>query len=283
MAFRIIGAAERMAEKSGVKGLVLGPYGIGKTSLLRTLDAASTLFVDAEAGDLAVQDVAVDTIRPQSWAECRAYAAFIGGPNPSLPAGEPYSQAHYDWAVAEFAKEGMTPEMLGKYDTIFVDSITKLSRHTMTWAKQQPDAFSEKTGKPDTRGAYGLLGREMIAFVTQLQMTRAKNVIFTCAMEQSVDDYGAVKWVPHIEGSKAGREMPGIVDLVISYSMIDFGNDRGPMRAFVTALDNPHGMPAKDRSGRLQPYEPPHLGKLIEKASNSQRRTSELQFDTSVG
>ena len=27
----------------------------------------------------------------------------------------------------------------------------------------QPEAFSEKTGKPDIRGAYGLHGREMIA------------------------------------------------------------------------------------------------------------------------
>ncbi|MEI7774513.1 MAG: hypothetical protein WCK17_07025, partial [Verrucomicrobiota bacterium] len=45
-----------------------------------------------------------------------------------------------------------------------------------TRVKGQPDAFSEKTGKPDIRGAYGLHGREMIAWLVHLQHTRAKNI-----------------------------------------------------------------------------------------------------------
>ena len=32
----------------------------------------------------------------------------------------------------------------------------------MVYAKTQPEAFSERTGKPDMRGAYGLLAREVI-------------------------------------------------------------------------------------------------------------------------
>ena len=79
MALRIISADERAAETGGVKALILGPYGVGKTSLLRTLDAERTLFVDGEAGDLAVQDVPSDTIRPLTWPDCRDLAAFIGG------------------------------------------------------------------------------------------------------------------------------------------------------------------------------------------------------------
>ena len=34
-------------------------------------------------------------------------------------------------------------------------------------------------------------------------------------------------------------------------------------RAFVTHTVNPYGFPAKDRSGRLDLLEPPHLGALI--------------------
>jgi hypothetical protein len=86
-------ARDRRGAFSGVKALILGPYGIGKTSLLRTLDPKTTLFVDGEAGDLAVQDVPVDTLRPQTWPECRHLAAFIGGPNPALPENASYSQA----------------------------------------------------------------------------------------------------------------------------------------------------------------------------------------------
>jgi len=264
---KIITADERAAEKGGVKALILGPYGIGKTSLLRTLDPERTLFVDGEAGDLAVQDVPVDTIRPLAWPECRDLAAFIGGPNPALPDHAPYSGAHYAAVSADFDMD-----MLEKYDTIFVDSITKLSRLCLQWSQQQPDAFNAQ-GKQDMRGAYGLLGREMLGFITQLQHARGKNVILTCAMEQSKDDYGRLIWEPHIEGSKTGRELPGIVDEVISYVLIDFG-DGATSRAFVTNKDNEHAVPAKDRSGRLEPIEEPHLGKLIAKASDQTRGRS---------
>lgn len=269
MALQIITADQRAAERSGVKGLILGPYGVGKTTLLRTLDPASTLFVDGEAGDLAVQDVPADTIRPLTWPDCRDLAAFIGGPNPALPDHAPYSKAHFDSITANFA-----PDMLDKYETIFVDSITKLSRLCFQWASQQPDAFNAQ-GKQDLRGAYGLLGREMLGFVTQLQHARGKNVIFTCAMEQTKDDFGRLVWEPHIEGSKTGRELPGIVDEVISYILIDFGDGK-PVRTFVTNKDNEHGVPAKDRSGRLEPIEEPHLGKLIAKASDQKRQRAGL-------
>src|SRR2546427_3828419 len=62
---KIISADERLREKSGVKMLIVGPAKIGKTSLLRTVDPARTLFVDLESGDLAVKDVPVATLRPQ--------------------------------------------------------------------------------------------------------------------------------------------------------------------------------------------------------------------------
>ena len=53
MTLPIIGADQRMSERRGVKGVLIGKSGIGKTSQLWTLDAGSTLFLDLEAGDLA--------------------------------------------------------------------------------------------------------------------------------------------------------------------------------------------------------------------------------------
>jgi len=55
MALRIITADERQAEERGVKAAILGKPGMGKTWLLNTTCAVTTLFMDLEAGDLAVQ------------------------------------------------------------------------------------------------------------------------------------------------------------------------------------------------------------------------------------
>ena len=78
MALQIISADQRAAEARGVKALVVGPSGVGKTTLLRTLDPAKTLFLDVEAGDLSVRDLAIDTIRPSTWPELRDIVRELG-------------------------------------------------------------------------------------------------------------------------------------------------------------------------------------------------------------
>ena len=67
MTLPIISVDQRLAEKRGIKGVIFGKSGIGKTSLLWTMDASSTLFIDLEAGDLAVQGWTGDTLRPRTW------------------------------------------------------------------------------------------------------------------------------------------------------------------------------------------------------------------------
>jgi hypothetical protein len=259
-ALPIITADERLAETRGIKGVIFGPSGIGKTSLLWTLKNATTLFFDLEAGDLAIEGLGVDVIRPRTWAECRDFAVFIGGPNPALRGEQPYSQAHYDAVCAKFGN----PAVLEKYDTVFIDSITVAGRLCFGWCKGQPEAHSEKTGKPDVRGAYGLHGREMIAWLTHLQHTRAKNVWFVGILDQKLDDFNRPVFQPQIDGSKTGLELPGIVDQVIT--MAEFKAEDGTLqRGFVCQTLNPWGYPAKDRSGRLEMLEAPHLGRLMEK------------------
>ncbi len=55
-----------------------------------------------------------------------------------------------------------------KYRCIFVDSITVASRLCLLWAKMQPEAFSERSGKQDMRAAYGLLAQEMMALAQSI-------------------------------------------------------------------------------------------------------------------
>lgn len=270
MTLPIISADERLSEQRGIKGCIFGKSGIGKTSLLWTLDAQSTLFFDLEAGDLAIEGWSGDTIRPRTWIDCRDFAVFIGGPNPALRDDQVYSQAHYDAVCEQFGD----PAALNKYQTVFIDSITVAGRLCFQWAKGQPQAVSERTGKPDMRGAYGLHGQEMIAWLTHLQHTRGKNVWFVGILDEKLDDFNRKTFVPQIDGSKTGNELPGIVDEVIAMAEVSpDGSD--PYRAFVCHTLNPFGFPSKDRSGRLDQIEEPHLGRLMEKISGPAKPASE--------
>lgn len=263
---KIITASERLEHKAGIKGIIVGPAGIGKTSLLYTLPPETTLFVNAEAGELSVQEWGGDMVRLRDWKDARNLAAVVGGPNPAFAESEPYSLAHFN-----AASEALGHEAFSKYETIFIDSITEISRICFAWAKQQPESFSEKTGKPDTRGTYGLLGREMIGFLKQFQHAPRVNVWLVGLLNEVKDDFGRVSFQMQVEGAKTGMEAPGITDEVIS--MVQFtpeateGEQPKPYRAFVTHAVNPWGYPAKDRSGRLDLIEEPHLGKLMEKIS----------------
>lgn len=271
MALKIITPDQRAAQKSAIKGVILGPSGVGKTSLVRTLDPAKTLVVDLEAGLLALEGVPVDSVPLRDWQAARDLACWIGGANPAMRPDQPYSQAHFEHVCSQFGD----PSVLDKYDTIFVDSITVASRLAFQWAKGQPQAFSEKTGKPDNRGAYGLLGQEVVGWLTQLQHTAQKNIWLVGILQQVKDDFGRVSWEPQIEGSSTGRALPGIVDEVIS--LVEMKTEDGtPYRAFVCHTLNQWGYPAKDRSGRLEAIEEPHLGKLMAKMKAGARMDTNM-------
>jgi energy-coupling factor transporter ATP-binding protein EcfA2 len=265
---KIITADQRLSEKTGAKILVVGPSGIGKTSLLRTISAemlASTLLVDIECGDLAIADLPVASVRPRRWEECRDLACALGGFNPALPATTAYSEAHFNEVMKN-------PELarLASYQVLFVDSLTAAARLCFAWAEQQPEALTDR-GRKDLRATYGLLGRSMVGWLNQLQHARGRSVIFVAVLERHVDDLNIATWQPQIEGGKTGRELPAIVDEIISMVAVDFG-DRKPVRSFVCTNPNPWGYPAKDRSGRLEQLEPPNLGALIEKLTGPGQR-----------
>jgi len=270
MALPIISADDRLSHRRGIKAAIFGKCGLGKTSLLWTLPPDKTLFMDLEAGDLAVEGWSGDTIRPRTWADCRDFAVFIGGPNPALRDDQVYSAAHYEAVIAQYG----SASALDRYDTIFVDSITVAGRLCFQWCRGQPEALSDKTGKPDIRGAYGLHGREMIGWLTHLQHTRSNNIVFVGVLDEKLDDFNRKVFVPQIDGAKTGLELPGIVDEVLTLAELK-GEDGYLHRAFVCQTLNAWGYPAKDRSGRLELTEEPHLGRLFEKINGPVRPASE--------
>lgn len=264
---KIISADERLKQQTGVKMSIFGGFGIGKTSLLKTLDEP-TLCLDFEAGLLAVQDWCGDSISIRTWEDARDIACLIGGANPASKSV--YSQRHFDalkakWKDCDFSK----------YKCIFIDSITIASKLCLTWCKNQPESFSDKSGKPDVRAAYGLLASEMSSWLYQFQHIPDKDIIFVGLLEQKTDDFNRTSWVPQIEGAKTTAELPGILDEVIS--MVPVRDDSGKLnRKFICRTLNANMYPAKDRSGCLDEIEEAHLGGLLNKIKSSIKKGEKL-------
>lgn len=273
---QIITADQRLKERRGIKGVLTGTSGIGKTSQLWTLNPDKTLFLNLEAGELAVQGWPGDEIRIRDWDRARDLACWIGGPNPAMRDDQSYSRADYARVCNAFGP----PNILEKYDTIFVDSITVASRLCLQWTKGQPQAMSDRSGKADMRGAYGLLGQEMIGWLTHLQHTPDKNVWLVGLLDKRLDDFNRPFFSLQIEGSKTGLELPGIVDEIVTLADIRPA-EGAPYRAFVCTTLNEFGFPAKDRSGRLTSIEPAHLGRLMDKIRGplSAPPAARLDFD----
>jgi hypothetical protein len=254
---QIITPEERLAKARGVHALIIGPFGVGKPSLLPTLKPSTTLFVNVEDGDLAVHDVAVPHVRPQTWPEIRDLIVRNAGPNRSFFPNESYSQSHFD-------RVGGYLPGIENYRTIFFDTVTAAARLSFRWASAQPETFSERSGKPDLRSAYGLHAREFLLMLHHLQSARERNIILIGALETVNDDYGRATHQLQAEGQRVAREIAGIVDIVVTMTWIDFGDGK-PVRAFVCTSPNPWNYQAKDRSGKLEQIEKPDLGALMEK------------------
>lgn len=283
MALRLITADERLAEANNkVTMAIFGQAGVGKTSLAATLDPETTLFLDGEAGMKSLQGWGGASIPIRSWPDAIDIACLIGGPDPARDQSDSFSHAHFDHVMQVYGALD-----LSRFRTVFTDSISDLTRIAMTWAKSQPAAFSDRTGKPDIRGAYGLLGREVVGLLKHIQHAPGRNAIFVGGLDCKVDDFNRETWEPQTEGSKTGAELPFIVDQVVSMSMFDWSETdgwqhnpgKGTHRALVCRSPNPWGLPAKDRSGNLDMIEEPHLGRLIEKINQPARAVTErLQY-----
>ena len=121
-----------------------------------------------------------------------------------MPADACYSTEHYAAVRDQFGDL----ERLSNYKTFFVDSITAAGRLCFAWSSQQPEAFSDRSGKKDLRGAYGLHAREMLAWLMHLQQARGINVIFVGVLETVTDDFNRVEHRLQLEGARTGRELP---------------------------------------------------------------------------
>lgn len=244
MSLQIVTADQRLAAMT-VKMQIWGGAGVGKTTLLKTLDPATTLAIAPERGLLSVQKedefgpaFMGDSIEPDAWPE---HMALLQGFQNGAPG-------------------------LAKYRNVFIDSTSIISKHGFEWAKAQPESFT-KTGALDTRGAYGLLRREMSAWAWGWKNTNV-NVYMIGGLEMKENEATKFRdWMPLIMGG-IGAELPYIFDYSLVMARFPGPDNKIFTGIFTNPITNPEyaSVPVKTRGGCFDSIERPHLGYLTAKA-----------------
>lgn len=259
----IKGKEKELNEK--ITGCILAPYGMGKTSLLKTLDPETTLFVNIENGDLSVLDWIKEnnvlTLNVEKFLDLADLVTLLNGPN--LNAVGIYGKEHYNKALEKYGDIKKT--CLAGIKTIFIDSLTYLSRLSFEHYKNSPLAVSEKTGKLNLMAVYGLHGEAFIKLLIQFQNLKSINTWFVCATEEKRDDAGRKYTDIQIDGQKGSLEMPGVLDEVFTLMIDPQDSDK---RVLICKNNNDYGVFAKDRSSKLNEIEPANLTFIMNKLIN---------------
>ena len=255
MALRIVTADERLSAAANKTTLALfGPSGVGKTTLLRGAARGQTLCIDLEAGMKSMQDWRGDSIPVRCFEDAVDIACLVGGPNPAADPNGFFSEAHHATSPRPYPD---LVRLLAAKSFVFLDSITDLTRQAMAWAKKQPEAFSreDRQARHPRRlrfaGARGDRAAQAPAARAGQDGDPGRD-----PGEASPTSSGKVGWQPQMEGGKAARELPGIVDQVITLALF---SPRRRRRAAARSAAR-HGAPAR-LPGR-QPLRPARQGPL---------------------
>ena len=207
---------------NGIKMLVHGQAGIGKTCLCASLPNPIILSVESGLLSLSGMDIAAIEIKNI----------------------DDLSEA-YDWIAGS--------DEARKYESVCLDSISEIAEVVLS---------DEKGKEKDPRKAYGNLQDIMMDLMRSFRDLPGRNVYFSAKQERIQDENGRLLFGPSMPGQKLGQQMPYLFDEVFCYQMVKDENGV-PMRMLLTQPDGINV--AKDRSGKLDLWEQPDLGAIINK------------------
>lgn len=228
--------AQQASEMNGLKALVYGPSGMGKTVLMAT--APAPLVISAESGLLSLRKNNLERL--------------FGPGNPHICYSMPVIQisnvddlkAAFDWCTQSAEAR--------QFATVGLDSLTEIAEVVLNNAKRQVK---------DPRQAYGELLEKMQTLIRLFRDLPGKNVIMSAKMEPSKDELtGVVKYGPAMPGSKLGPQLPYFFDEVFRIG-VNKDQQGNQFRFLQTQPDMQYE--AKDRSGVLAPVEIPNLSHII--------------------
>nr|DAF45665.1 MAG TPA: AAA domain protein [Siphoviridae sp. ctJ7x27] len=222
----------------GIKALVYGPAGMGKTMLCATLPAP--VIISAESGLLS--------LRPQNIA--RVFGENAQGISYDIPVIEVKTVQDLSEAYNWFT----TSQQAGNFQSIALDSLSEIAEVVLNNAKRQVK---------DPRQAYGELLEKMETLIRLFRDLPNKNVVMMAKMESYKEELtGVVKYGPSMPGSKLGQKLPYFFDEVFRLGVNK--DQQGASYRFLQTQPDLQ-FEAKDRSGSLDPVEFPNLTYVFNK------------------
>lgn len=160
----------------GVKLLVYGMAGAGKTSLIPTLPAP--LVLSAEGGLLSIRDADVPYIEVTSMATL---------------------QDAYQWLVSSAEAT--------QFKSVCLDSISEIAEVVLN---------AEKKAAKDPRQAYGAMQEQMTDLIRAFRDLPGRHVYMSAKLEKSQDEMGRLLYSPSMPGNKTGQQLPYFFDEVLA-------------------------------------------------------------------
>lgn len=206
---------------NGVKIVVYGSAGAGKTTLIKTLP--KPLIISAEGGLLSLGDTDIPYINISSYNDLKEA---------------------YQYVISE---EG------AQFESIAIDSISEIGEVILA---------HEKAINKDGRAAYGEMATQVLELMRAFRDIQGKNIFFSAKCEKQQDESGRLLYSPSMPGAKLSQQIPYLVDEVLALR-VEKDAEGITQRALMCESD---GLwQAKDRSGKLGPWEDADLGAIINK------------------
>ena len=213
------------AQTSGVKALVYGVAGSGKTTLSATFGDIPTVVISCESGLLSIADADLPVIEIQSMNDLSEAYLFL------------------------------TQNQDGQhFKAIVIDSISEIAEVLLA---------EEKRASKDARAAYGNTSERMMELLRAFRDVPGRHVLFISKLEKVKDEIsGALMYGPSMPGQRLGQAIPYLVDEVFALRL-EKDAEGNVARWLQTAPD--FQWQAKDRSGKLGIYEPADMNHIISK------------------